>query len=264
MESPFELDRERYQPPTDYVYARNPTLRFDQRRLARVVGVIAFGLPIVLGLGGVVLGEFRDALSGYYYEEIILGDFFVGSLVAIGSLLFAYRGWTPKVAQLATLAGVAALLVAFVPMDGWVVGCTEISPAGTCAEETKLYPKIGYWVHAGAAGCLFAILAFFCFFVFTKVPMDDDLRPEEVTPAKKRRNAIYIASGFIIAICSISIGAGDLLFGETWNGLKLTFWAEAAILGAFGASWLTHGRVFAPLRDPQDEEDAREAERCKL
>ena len=113
MESPFELDRERYQPPSDYIYARDPQLRFDQRRLATVVGVIAFGLPIVLGLGGLVLGEFRDALSGYYYEEIVLGDFFVGSLVAIGALLFAYRGWTPKVAQLASLAGVAALLVAY-------------------------------------------------------------------------------------------------------------------------------------------------------
>ena len=69
MDSPFELDRKRYQPPSDYVYARDPTLRFDQRRLARVVGFIAFGLPIILGVGGLVLGEFRDALSGYYYEE---------------------------------------------------------------------------------------------------------------------------------------------------------------------------------------------------
>lgn len=245
MEIPFETGPARYQPPGNYPYARDPKLRFDQRRLARIVGVIALGMPVVLGLGGLALGRFRTALSGYYYEPIVLGDFFVGCLIAIGALLMAYRGWTPKVAQLATLAGIAAFAVALVPLEGWIL-----------ASGTALYPVVGYWVHAGAAGILFAILSFFCLFVFTKVPMDADGGTPALTPAKRRRNAVYITSGIIIAASAIAIGAGDLIAGDWWNARKMTFWMEALILTAFGTSWLTQGRVLDPLSDPRDRQDA--------
>ncbi|MFU7528971.1 hypothetical protein [Qipengyuania sp. ASV99] len=245
MEIPFETGPARYQPPQDYPYASDPKLRFDQRRLARIVGVIALGMPVVLGLGGLALGEFRTALSGYYYEPIVLGDFFVGCLIAIGALLMAYRGWSPKVAQLATIAGFAAFAVALVPMDGWIV-----------ASGAAIYPEAGYWVHAGAAGILFAILAFFCLFVFTKVPMDTAGEKPALTPAKRRRNVIYRTSGVIIAVSAIAIGVGDLVFGDWWNARSMTFWMEAVILAAFGISWLTQGRVLDPLSDPRDRQDA--------
>lgn len=244
METPFETGPGRYQPPANYPYARDPKLRFDQRRLASVVGVIALGMPVVLGVGGYVLGRFRVALSGYYYEPIVLGDFFVGCLVAIGALLMTYRGWTPKVAQLATLAGIAALVVAFVPMSGWIIG------------DEQLYIVEGYWVHAISAGILFAILAFFCLFVFTKVPQDGSGGEGAPTPAKRRRNAIYIVSGVTIAVCACAIGIGGQFAGDWWWDTKATFWLEALILAAFGVSWLTQGRALAPLSDPQDREDA--------
>lgn len=263
MKTPFETGPQRYQPPANYPYARDPKLRFDQRRLARVVGFIAFAMPVVLGVGGYSLGRFRIALSDYYYEPILLGDFFVGCLVAIGALLMAYRGWTPQVAQLATLAGIAALAVAFVPMGGWIVGCNAIGPDATCLDPQTRYPVIGYWVHAGAAGVLFAILAFFCLFVFTKIPHDEAGSRQLPTPAKRRRNAIYIVSGIIIAVSAISIAIGDQLVGERWRADHLTFWAEALILAAFGASWLTQGRTLSPLNDPRDQADAAVAKEQK-
>jgi len=252
MEIPFETGPERYQRPRDYPYAHDPKLRFDQRRLARVVGVIALGMPVVLGLGGLVLGRFRNALSGYYYEPIVLGDFFVGCLIAIGALLMAYRGWTPKVAQLATLAGLASIVVALVPMAGWITDCREYGAEGICTDPVAMYPTAGYWIHAGGAGVLFAILSFFCLFVFTKVP-EGQAAP---TPAKRRRNLIYRLSGVIIALCAISIGAGDLIAGSWWNARNMTFWMEAVILTAFGVSWLVQGRALSPLADPQDRVDA--------
>ncbi|MEE4200100.1 hypothetical protein [Erythrobacter sp.] len=258
METPFETGPARYQPPPSYPYARDPKLRFDQRRLARVVGFFAFSMPIVLGLGGYSLGRFRVALSDYYYEPIVLGDFFVGCLVAIGALLMAYRGWTPKVAQLATLAGLAALVVAFVPMAGWITGCRELGPDATCADPTTSFPEIGYWVHASAAGLLFAILAFFCLFVFTKVPGGRDM-----TPAKWRRNVIYILSGLTIAVSAIAIALGDNLVGPAWRANNLTFWAEALILAAFGVSWMTQGRALGRLSDPQDHADAKAAREAR-
>lgn len=260
MDIPFEIDPDRYQRTGDYVYARDPKLRFDQRRLARLVGFVAFGLPIVLGLGGYALGEFRAALSGYYYEELVLGDVFVGSLALIASLLLAYRGWTAHVARLATLAGLATLLVAFVPMDGWVTGCESLSLDGQCEAETRLYPRIGYWVHAFSAGALFAVLAFFCFFVFTRVPAHRAHKP--LSDAKRMRNLIYRISGGVIVIATLSIAAGDLLLGDSWRAHNLTYWMEALALAAFGTSWMVQGRaVPSQLRDPEDQADALEAAR---
>ena len=256
IETPFETGPERYQPPSDYVYARDPKLRFDQRRLALVVGFIALSMPLVLGFGGFFQNRFRTALSEYYYEPIVLGDYFVGCLIAIGALLMAYRGWTPNVAKLATLAGVAALVVAFVPMFGWELSCLQSDAFGKCIRRDALYPELGYWTHAGAAGILFAILSFFCLFVFTKVPHDERGAEGTKTPAKRRRNAIYITSGIVIAVSSIAIAIGDQLFGTWWNARNMTFWAEALILAAFGASWMTQGRVFSPLSDPRDRMDA--------
>ncbi len=264
FDTPFETGPERYQPPRDYVYARDPKLRFDQRRLALVVGFIALSMPVVLGLGGVWLGNFRQALSEYYYEPIILGDFFVGCLIAIGALLMAYRGWTPNVAKLATIAGLASLVVGFVPMFGWVTGCRELGGDGQCLSLIAVYPMIGYWVHAGAAGILFSILSFFCLFVFTKVPLDESGIRQQPTAAKRRRNAIYITSGIVIALCSIAIGLGDLIAGDWWRERNLTFWMEAVILAAFGVSWLTQGRALTQLTDPRDREDAQIAKQQRL
>ena len=256
FETPFETGPERYQPPANYPYARDPKLRFDQRRLASVVGFIALGMPVVLGLGGQWLGRFRVALSEYYYEPVLLGDFFVGCLVAIGALLMAYRGWTPNVARLATLAGIAALMVAFVPMGGWITGCEEVSADGYCTAERASYPVIGYWVHAVSAGILFAILSFFCLFVFTKIPQDGMSGRPAPTAAKRKRNLVYRVSGVTIAVAAIGIGVGGQFAGPWFFEANLTFWLEAVILAAFGISWLVQGRAVATLADPQDREDA--------
>jgi hypothetical protein len=80
-----------------------------------------------------------------------------------------------------------------------------------------------------------------------------------MTPAKRRRNAIYIVSGVVIAVSALSIAVGDQLVGESWRARNLTFWAEALILAAFGASWLTQGRALSPLNDPRDQADAEAA-----
>ncbi|BDI60976.1 hypothetical protein [Qipengyuania nanhaisediminis] len=256
MDTPFETGPGRYQPASDYPYAADPQLRFDQRRLARVVGFIAFAMPIVLGVGGHLLGRFRTALSGYYYEPVVLGDFFVGCLALIGALLLAYRGWTPKVARLASIAGIAALTTAFVPMGGWITGCEVLSADGGCSSEAVTWPRLGYWVHAISAGILFAILAFFCLFVFTKVPASAREGSGEPSRAKQQRNAVYVASGVTIALAALGIGIGGQFAGSWFFDHHITFWLEAVILGAFGVSWLVQGRAVRRLADPQDRVDA--------
>ena len=250
MENPIEISSDRYQADEGYIYATDPKLRFDQRRLASLVGYVAIGLPIILGVGGIALGEFRPSLSGFYYERILLGDVFVGSLVFIGTAMFASRGWSRKVADLATIAGLCAYLVALSPAAGWLVG----------EENTRIYQTATNIVHAAAAMVLFLVLAFFAFFVFTKVEPHQTGSDGEYLRAKLIRNRIYRTTGTLILLALAMIAAGNELFPEWAKAHRVTYWAEAVALVAFGVSWLVQGRVSGKLmRDPRDRVDTQVA-----
>lgn len=246
MENPIETGAHRYQSDPGYVYANDPKARFDQKRLAAFVGYVAFGLPIVLGLGGLIAEDFRPSLSDFYYKEIALGDIFVGSLFFIGTVMLAFRGWHPKVATLASIAGLVAYFVALFPTAGWQVVDGDSNP---------VWAGPAQWIHLSSALVLFLLLAFFCFFVFTKTD-DYQAVAGAPTPKKKLRNRIYYVSGSVILAMIAAIAIGMFAFGDEWKALKLTFWAEAVALLAFGVSWMTHGRVFMRLTaDPQDFKD---------
>jgi hypothetical protein len=253
MHNPIELGKRRYQADDAYVYATDPVLRFDQRRLASMVGYTAIGLPIVLGLGGVVLGDFRSSLSAFYYETVLLGDVFVGALVFIGALMLAYRGWSRKVADLATLGGLCACMVALFPAAGWIVGSDE-----------AIFVLATRILHAVAAAALFLILAFFCFFVFTRVEPHQVESAGARPPVKRTRDAIYRVAGTTILLAIAAIAIGIAFFPDHAQRIRLTFWGETAALLAFGVSWLVQGRASGHLlldrRDVRDRAIAKREE----
>ena len=251
MENPLEVGRDRYPVEPDYVYARDAQLRFDQKKLASLVGFAAFGLPLALGIGALIHGPLEPSISHFYYRSIVLGDLFVGTLVFIGSLLFAYRGWNRKVGNLASIAGVLAFAVALFPTDGWA------GPEGFVEGEV-----IGI-IHLASAAGLFLTLAFFCFFVFTRVDSGNQTDDRgELTAAKRARNRVYLASGAIIVGALVVIPLGSSLLGARWTALRLTFWFEALALCAFGASWITVGRFMGrALLDRRDVRDLTVVER---
>ena len=87
---------------TDYVYATDPKIRVDQRKLALIVGLVALGLPTCNAFGNCILGAcFYDSISHYYYAQF-WGDVFVGSLIFIGTFMIAYRGGNPAESNIAT------------------------------------------------------------------------------------------------------------------------------------------------------------------
>lgn len=251
MQNPIEVGRARYRADEDYVYAADPVARFDQRRLASMVGYVAIGLPIVLGIGGAVLGwlklgSFRASISGFYYESVLLGDIMVGALAFIGTLMLAYRGWSRKVADLATAAGLAAYLVALFPADGWFL----------VPGEGAIFVTSAHILHAVAAGVLFLILAFFCFFVFTKVEVHQTEGEGVPASVKRARDRIYRAAGTLILLSIAAIPLGGLLAGDTAETYRITFWAETVALTAFGISWLVQGRASSTiLMDVRDRRD---------
>lgn len=256
MINPLEVDENRYQGGDEYIYAKDPKLRNDQRRLAAFIGLAAIGMPIVLALGGSILGnfdlgEFRKSLSGFYYEEVVLGDIFVGTLIFIGTAMFVYRGWHPKIALLATIGGLCAFLVALFPADGWFI----VDDGRQIFEEGS--DRIHFW----AAVALFAILAWFCFFVFTKVEPHQRDTDGKLLPTKRNRNMFYRFSGTIIVLSVAAIGIGETIDPDWATRIRLTYWGETIALVAFGVSWLVQGRAFGTLaQDPRDQLDEAVAE----
>jgi hypothetical protein len=101
---------------------RYQTLYWRSLRLTRVaIGILGFGLPVVLQLSSESkipgIGVTSEPLSAYYRTGA--RDLFVGFLCTIAVLLITYkllhRTWD---ARLSTVAGVAALGIALLPIGG--------------------------------------------------------------------------------------------------------------------------------------------------
>ncbi|WP_421723125.1 hypothetical protein [Bauldia sp.] len=282
MAALFDMGRDRYQPDPTYAYTTDAQVRVDQRKLAVLVGVIALGLPIVLivagllGDRGAALGAcFYDSISHFYYAQF-WGDVFVGALVFIGTFMIAYRGENPRESLLATLAGFCAYGVAVFPTAGR--GCEVEAFSGRALADfgpIETEPYFGVWqpddarmlfqlfegantMHFVAAALLFAFLAYYSFFVFTRVTADQRNADGTLTATKRTRNRLYIASGIIILFSMAAIALSGPLGFANWETLNLTFWFEALALWAFGLSWMLKGRFFGwaflDARDKRDHE----------
>lgn len=82
------------------------------RHLRMLLIALPAFLLVTTGFGGWILGDFADSISANYSAP--LRDIFVGSLVAIGACLIAYRG-RPVEDLALNIAGFYAMFVAFVP-----------------------------------------------------------------------------------------------------------------------------------------------------
>ena len=202
----------------------------SQQSLAIGVGYVVVGLPVVMFLSFLWSECSYDSISHYYYSRIT-GDLFVGALFFIGAFLLAYRS-VPWVTWLSTFAGFFAFGVALFPTSG--AGCTALSFEGRAfvglatdanhhasvdPERSRslfeLFPDVDY-LHFGSAAVFFVTLAFFCFFVFTRI-LDKHRDPSgTLTPEKALRNKVYIWCGraIVAALAALAINA---LFGESWD-----------------------------------------------
>lgn len=245
----------------------------DQRRLARLVGYVAAGLPLIMLYASAVGWPFArscpyDSISHYYYARFF-GDVFVGSLSFIGVFLIAYTGEGKRENRLASAAGVCAFGVALFPTSG--AGCENPDRLGRIfadlplgaddiggANDERFYQLFAGvdWVHLGSAGLLFAFLAFYSFVIFTR-EIEGRHRDESgaLTHKKRLRNRIYDISGWTIVICigAITLKSAFLRDAKWWTDYNLTFLCEALALVAFGTAWMVKGRVLGGyFRDPEE------------
>ncbi|MCX7889043.1 MAG: hypothetical protein N2422_04850 [Rhodobacteraceae bacterium] len=203
-------------------------------RMRQALGYLGLLLPVTLILGGLVsLGRVEPSISDYYHT--LLRDVFVATLAAIGVFLISYRGYarTPgeRISddQVTTVAGMAALGVAFLP---------NATGGGPASFSQDLLGMRG----AAAGHYLSAIVFLSCLGWLSLV------RFARTKDARRRR--IYLACGWVIvAMTAATIAAswfkvrGPAGPQAVVNGWRLVLWFEAIAVAAFAVSWLVKGRA---------------------
>ncbi len=281
----FQAGRDRYQPDLEFSYRDRHDYVISQQFLAALVGAVALLLPIVLYLGTKLGVCFYDSISHFYYAQF-LGDVFVGALVFVGTFFMAYRGECQSENTLAKIAGLWAYGVVLFPTNG--AGCNMERFSGRIFADLRIANPTGaievitpdnsdrffelfkgaVVLHYASGALLFLFLAYYCFFVFTRVIRAQHFRADgkTLTWNKAIRNSVYRISGTVIVLCLIALVSNPLHTFFTgnewpwWDQHNYTFWLETFILWAFGLSWITKGRFFGTvLLDPRDRKQSSEA-----
>jgi hypothetical protein len=206
-------------------------------RLARLVGCVAIGLPLILLFGATIGGScFRDTISHFYYAQF-LGPIFVGLVCFIGGFLPAYCGDHPLEDWGSTIAGLGAFVLSLFPTKD--SGCeleksflsrvfVEVTNGEsiTVAEARNegffnLFDTGADW-HMVAAGIIFIYLGLFCLYVLRRVLADRHIRDGKIISSKLRRNRLYRVCGIVILVCVAVLALtgwfGSEEFLAWWNG----------------------------------------------
>lgn len=201
----------------DHIAATYRTLRIG-------LAAVAILLPAALWIGS---GQPRPSISDYYHAGGWMRDLFVGALSAIGVFLILYRGYSRGEDRALDLAGVAALLVAFVPTDRREV-------PGVAAPH--------FWsglVHLGAAAAFFALIAYVCVF-----RSGDTLKLMDEERRRPYRSTYRLLGAAMLAVPAAA-WAVRYLPGAT--AYPYVFFAELAGILVFAAFWLVKSREIAAL-----------------
>jgi hypothetical protein len=205
------------------------TLVISYLGVRRAIGAVGLLLPVLLGpVGWLVFGvEIQDNMSSYYHT--LLRDVFVGALCTIGVFLFCYRGYDWIESWSANFGCLSALGLALFPID---------------ADSDPLHQRsVVGWLHTVSGGAFFLTLAFYSLYHFPSSRADK----REFAPHEAERNFVYRASGVVILLSLIAMGAYLLFFPEGWkrrfNDYNFLFWMEWVAVWAFAAAWLTKGRA---------------------
>jgi len=211
--------------------AGDAALAAAYRYLQVAVGIIAILLPFILVVGNYVFGSDKllGSISAYYYTA--MGSWFVGSLFALAVFFLSYN-YRPLPSfqldnQLSRVACALALGVAVLPTtrDTEVASGTETFVGG---------------IHLACAGLLFAMLAVFSYFLFTK-------SGGAMTPRKRLRNRLYRTCGVVIAGTLVVVLITMVVKPPTsWHSLLVL---ETVMIVAFAASWLVKGGFLGILAD---------------
>lgn len=190
--------------------------------LRKLIGILGVALAAFCIIGGILFGtrNIEASISAYYMTN--MRDLFVAVLAIAGAFLMTYKGYDTLDNVLSTIAGAAAMGVAFFPMAYVAPGNIFNIPM----------PVIN-GMHYASAAIFFIVLSFISFFQFTKGSSD--------TKNKARRNLIYRTCGIAMfsSILIVFIEKVTPMYGGSYFVLIM----EAIMLAAFGISWFVKGEA---------------------
>ena len=205
-------------------------------RVRQALGYLGLVLPVALVIGGLLtLGGVEPSISDYYYT--VLRDIFVGTMFAIAVFLIAYPGHSRRGDErvsddtITTLAGIAALGMAFLPNEG--PGLGDVLTVSQQALGVKLAALGHYLCALTFLGCL----AWMCLVKFSRT----------ANPARRR---IYRGCGWAILALTVVVVVASVI--KIWGSgtphrivvdWLIVLWAEALAIWAFSIAWLTKGRA---------------------
>ena len=206
-------------------------------RVRRMLGILGFLLPFLLIVLGLVFDHSVPSISDYYHT--LSRDIFVGLLTAIGVFLLCYTGFRREPDEpvsddiVTTIAGVAALVVAFVPNRGTL----NASMDPEALAQIMFGVMVCDYIHHLAAGTFMLSTAYLCAYKFART-------------AKPGRRRIYrfcawtiVAAFLATAVAATLRKVGTPAQYDFVVNNQLVFWFEAIGVWAFSFSWLTKGRA---------------------
>jgi hypothetical protein len=220
-------------PVVSELYASISASYFTLRRGLAILALI-FPVALVVGAGA---GHLQASISAYYHFSIAhpqtygagaMRDVFVGVLWAIGAFLFFYRGYSTREDRALDVAGVAAVLIATVPMD-W--------PARSLAE-----PSVRAMIHTAASVIFFLAIAYVCLFR----PGDTLALVRDATRRQRFKRGYALLGALMVAI-PLGLVALHYVFPVAADHNRLVFFVEAAAIYVFSAFWLVKSREIAAI-----------------
>jgi hypothetical protein len=199
--------------------------------LRRATGIVALILPFALIIGNIVFtplgfaGEWphpllEGSISAYYYT--CMGHFFTGALCIIAACLMFCQGYDRLDETAGYLACVFTLGVAFCP------------PTPDRPPLTPLQNALG-WAHEIFVALMFLVLAYFCFFLFTRTS-------GYPTRRKLQRNMVYKVCGSIMIVSMVILSSIHIpAVGRFFQHVNLALIFETMCFGVFGVAWLIKG-----------------------
>jgi hypothetical protein len=207
--------------------ALDPQIHRSYLLMRRWTAIFAIALaPILAGASGAPL---NPSISHYYYlPGDWTRDLFVGTLCAVGFVLYFYKGYSRTEDWLLSIAGIAAAGVAFFPMADPDNGCT----AGWALS-----------MHGVSAATLFLAISAVAWFTSEKTLklLHDERRKTYYRSVYRLIGALMVAAPVTIFIfhrlSGLNTCAGD---GEPVS--YAIFFVEAAGISIFAIYWLIKSR----------------------
>lgn len=204
----------------------------EARTVQRMIGTLSLLLPFILVFGHIANTypkiEILPTLSEYIYTP--MQPFFIGILFSIGTMFFAYKGYTKNHSiipfsdsSLSNIMSISAIGIAVFP--------TRSCLAPDANEILGIF-------HLLSAGILLLCMAIFCIFYFTQSP-----DPSMINPG---RNRFYRICGYLIIAGLVMILAVGASSDKTCTGdihSSPILWLEWMMMSIFSIAWLIKGKL---------------------